>query len=56
MKSALKRILNVDMKRIQSSNLNENGIYIEFDEKYSHEIDTKLDFKILEALAKNESN
>jgi N-acylneuraminate cytidylyltransferase len=30
--------------------------YIEFDEKYSHEIDTKLDFKILEALAKNESN
>ena len=33
MKSALKRILNVDMKRIQTSNLNENGIYIEFDEK-----------------------
>jgi CMP-N,N'-diacetyllegionaminic acid synthase len=30
--------------------------YIEFAEKYSHEIDTKLDFKILEALAKNESN
>ena len=33
MKSALKRIMNVDMKRIQTSNLNENGIYIEFDEK-----------------------
>lgn len=33
MKSALKRILNVDMKRIQTGNLNENGIYIEFDEK-----------------------
>jgi N-acylneuraminate cytidylyltransferase len=30
--------------------------YIEFDEKYSHEIDTKLDFKFLEALMKNESN
>jgi len=30
--------------------------YIEFDEKYSHEIDTKLDFKFLEALVKNESN
>ena len=30
--------------------------YIEFDEQYSHEIDTDLDFKILEALAKNESN
>jgi CMP-N,N'-diacetyllegionaminic acid synthase len=30
--------------------------YIEFAEKYSHEIDTELDFKILEALAKNESN
>jgi len=30
--------------------------YIEFAEKYSHEIDTKLDFKILEALVKNESN
>lgn len=33
MKSALKRIMNVDMKRIQTGNLNENGIYIEFDEK-----------------------
>ena len=30
--------------------------YIEFDEQYSHEIDTELDFKFLEALAKNESN
>ena len=30
--------------------------YIEFDEKYSHEIDTTLDFKFLEALVKNESN
>ena len=30
--------------------------YIEFDEKYSHEIDTELDFKFLEALVKNESN
>jgi len=30
--------------------------YIEFNEQYSHEIDTELDFKILEALAKNESN
>ena len=30
--------------------------YIEFDEKYSHEIDTELDFKFLELLAKNESN
>lgn len=30
--------------------------YIEFDEKYSHEIDTALDFKFLEALVKNESN
>ncbi|MBT6870585.1 MAG: acylneuraminate cytidylyltransferase family protein [Candidatus Marinimicrobia bacterium] len=30
--------------------------YIEFAEKYSHEIDTELDFKILEALVKNESN
>ncbi len=33
MKAALKRIMNVDMKRIQNNNLNENGIYIEFDEK-----------------------
>ena len=30
--------------------------YIEFDEKYSHEIDTEFDFKFLEVLAKNESN
>tara|TARA_B110000438_G_scaffold299009_1_gene348332 strand:- start:410 stop:1087 length:678 start_codon:yes stop_codon:yes gene_type:complete len=30
--------------------------YIEFDEQYSHEIDTELDFKFLEALAKNEFN
>ena len=30
--------------------------YIEFDEKYSHEIDTELDFKFLEALVKNESH
>ena len=30
--------------------------YIEFNEKYSHEIDTALDFKFLEALVKNESN
>ena len=30
--------------------------YIEFDEKYSHEIDTALDFKFLETLVKNESN
>ena len=30
--------------------------YIEFDEKYSHEIDTELDFKFLEALVKNEFN
>ena len=30
--------------------------YIEFDEKYNHEIDTELDFKFLEALAKNESD
>lgn len=30
--------------------------YIEFEEKYSHEIDTELDFKFLEALVKNESN
>jgi CMP-N-acetylneuraminic acid synthetase len=30
--------------------------YIEFDEKYSREIDTELDFKFLEALVKNESN
>ena len=33
MKSALKRIMNIDMKRIQNSNLNENGIFIEFDEE-----------------------
>jgi len=32
MKSALKRIMNIDMKRILSSDLNSNGIYIEFDE------------------------
>ncbi|MBC8311535.1 MAG: acylneuraminate cytidylyltransferase family protein [Candidatus Marinimicrobia bacterium] len=30
--------------------------YIEFDEKYSHEIDTELDFKFLETLVKDESN
>jgi len=30
--------------------------YIEFDEKYSHEIDTESDFKFLEELVKNESN
>ena len=30
--------------------------YIEFDEKYSHEIDSELDFNFLEALAKNESD
>ena len=32
MKSALKRIMNIDMKRILSSDLNSNGIFIEFDE------------------------
>ena len=32
MKSTLKRIMNIDMKRILSSDLNSNGIYIEFDE------------------------
>tara|TARA_B110000495_G_C22933176_1_gene545618 strand:+ start:9 stop:719 length:711 start_codon:yes stop_codon:yes gene_type:complete len=32
MKSALKRIMNIDMKRILNSDLNSNGIYIEFDE------------------------
>jgi len=32
MKSALKRIMNIDMRRIQNSELNNNGIYIEFDE------------------------
>ena len=32
MKSALKRIINIDMKRILSSDLNSNGIFIEFDE------------------------
>ena len=30
--------------------------YIEFNEKYSHEIDTELDFNFLEAMVKNESN
>ena len=30
--------------------------YIEFDEKYSYEIDTELDLKFLEALVKNEFN
>tara|TARA_B110000971_G_C19943766_1_gene470026 strand:+ start:42 stop:734 length:693 start_codon:yes stop_codon:yes gene_type:complete len=32
MKSALKRIMNIDMKRVLSSDLNSNGIFIEFDE------------------------
>jgi len=32
MKSALKRIMNIDMKRILSNDLNNNGIFIEFDE------------------------
>jgi ubiquitin-conjugating enzyme E2 Z len=32
MNSALKRIMNIDMKRILSSDLNSNGIFIEFDE------------------------
>lgn len=32
MKSTLKRIMNIDMKRILSSDLNSNGIFIEFDE------------------------
>ena len=32
MKSALKRIMNIDMKRILNRDLNSNGIYIEFDE------------------------
>ena len=32
MKSALKRIMNIDMKRVLSSELNSNGIFIEFDE------------------------
>ena len=30
--------------------------YIEFDEKYSYEIDTELDFNFLEKLMQNESN
>ena len=30
--------------------------YIEFNEKYSHEIDTELDFNFLEAMVKNESD
>ena len=32
MKSTLKRIMNIDMKRVLSSELNSNGIFIEFDE------------------------
>ena len=33
MKSAIKRILNIDMKRINNADLKNNGIFIEFDEK-----------------------
>ena len=33
MKSALKRIINIDMKRIKNSDLENNGIFIEFDEE-----------------------
>ena len=33
MKAALKRIINIDMKRVEEANLNEQGIFIEFDEK-----------------------
>ena len=32
MKAALKRIMNIDMRRIQNSDLNNNGIFIEFNE------------------------
>ena len=33
MKAALKRIINIDMKRVEEANLNEQGIFIKFDEK-----------------------
>ena len=33
MKAALKRIINIDMKRVEEANLNEQDIFIEFDEK-----------------------
>jgi len=33
MKSTLKRIMNIDMKRIQNADLNNNGIYINFNEE-----------------------
>ena len=33
MKAALKRIINIDMKRVKEAKLNEQGIFIEFDEK-----------------------
>ena len=32
MKKTIKRITNIDMKRVSESNLHEHGIYIEFDE------------------------
>ena len=49
----------VTKKKIYKINKNRLGGkigYIEFDEKYSHEIDTELDFEFLEILAKNESD
>ena len=33
MKAALKRIINIDMKRVKENNLNDAGIYIEFNEE-----------------------
>ena len=33
MKAALKRIINIDMKRVKEANLSEQGIFIEFNEE-----------------------
>ena len=33
MKAALKRIINIDMKRVKEAKLYEQGIFIEFDEE-----------------------
>ena len=38
MKAAMKRIVNIDIRNIKDSNLNEQGIYIKFNEVYARRL------------------
>ena len=44
MKKTIKRITNIDIKRVSESNLHEHGIFIEFDE---NDIKGKVDAGVI---------